>query len=495
MLKVMTQFTPLQDRPGERAAKPGGQSIRCLSPLFLVSLLLTACGTSPVTQDRQQGQAAGKTVNNANNNAVNSTGVEGRAAVRLSDLVASPDVATGPDATASPDVNVGSAATAGKSASLPAATSSQSAETAVKADQTLVKRFENAIARDFLDQAKKLLSIEGALPRVKLKQLFDEFSKDVDQELLTAYNYRQWELLGFLLEAETLRRSKTDLAGTLTRLTSLQPDLPTLQAGLDKELDRLGQLIGKERGGNPSHPADTVTGRQEYLDRLAETLHTLSQFRVGNINPFVLQELAINGDETVAGLFRYLPDDQTLTVGLAEVSHLPYFELPALAAFYGFPGLHTLHASAADTEVQQFFALPGYTRGWALYITAWLGENYEVDGSLQSVRQDILYWVRFQLALAKADLMLAQGKWQSSDAWLFLADFRRYGNDRVNLALRVIESAPGLHLAIYAGYQRFQQLNGQCVENADCNLDQLHQRIVILGPLTFRLLEANLGKL
>ena len=364
----------------------------------------------------------------------------------------------------------------------------------------LMKRMENAIAGEFLTKAEKLLAVEGAIPMVKLKRIFEQFSQDVNQEQLTAYNYRQWELLGYLLEAETLRRNQTDFAGTITRLTSLQPSLPSLEAAIQAEIDRLGQL-GSKKGGRAqtprtTHPPNTVAGRQDYLDRLAETLFQGSTRWSGKISPYAMQEMALNGTEGANALFSYQQGKQELTIDLAKVSYLPYFELPALAAFYGFPGLHTLHASAADTEVQQFFHLPGYTRGWALYITAWLAEHHSAGNSnsrqAAQVQADMIYWVRFQLAKAKADLKLGLKEWKRSDAWLFLGDYRRYGNDRLNLALQEIEDAPGHHLATFVGYQRFQQLTRQCAARANCDLDQLHQRIVILGPLTFRLLEGNL---
>lgn len=362
---------------------------------------------------------------------------------------------------------------------------------------SLAQRMESAIAAELLSQARTLLQLEGNMPLAKLGMLFERLTRDVNLELVSPATRRQWQLLGHIVAAEKARRNETSFTARLERLTSLQPDLALLERQILAELDRIDRLIAAEppatdagHSGNTalekSVPENSVGGRQAYMDKVSDAL-LQGQFRWhDSLTEYGESDLSINGVENDGATFKYNTIDRELVINLADVSRLPYFELPGLSAYYGFPGIHTLYAAASGAPVQPFLDLPGYSLGWALHITGHLAGRDEENAT------GLRRFVRLRISLALADLKLNAGEWDQEEALSFLSANRSYRKERLAASIAEIAASPGHYLAAFTGFQRFGELIDMCLAKADCNPTALHQQIVSLGPVTFEMLAAEL---
>ncbi len=356
-------------------------------------------------------------------------------------------------------------------------------------------RMENAIASTLLADAVALLSVEGAMPLVKLTQLHTQLNEDVNDSLLTDSNRRARQILGFILENEQARRNENHFGQTVERLTHLNLTALDLTTSIEARLAELDTVLSAaDPGDTGSYPADTHDGRQTYMDTLSDAF-IQGQFRwYDSLTRYDESTFSIAGleDDSVSYLFDYEPATGELNINLTDTRTLPYFELDGLTAFYGFPGLHSLHAGVDEGSVQQFLHLPGYTLGWALYITGFIAEA--LAGEDSDIQAYMFTFLRLQVSLAMADLNVHTGVWQPKQALEYLKQNRGYSEARLKLHLREIQSRPGYYLAAYAGSTRMDEIAVICESKPGCTRDRLHQAIVALGPVPFVLLEKRVSE-
>lgn len=356
---------------------------------------------------------------------------------------------------------------------------------------SLARRMEDAIALKLLSRAKDLFLVEGRMPLTKLKQLNEQLGRDVNPALTSRSTRRQIQLLNHIIRAQVQGRNATSFEDRLARLTSVETDTLLLEGRILAEIDRLDRLTeGKSAPGEAAYPENSVKGRQTYLDRVSDAL-VRGRFRWrDSLASYRGSALSIRGivDDNTQAMFNYDAPASELVINLADVSRLPGFELPGLAAYYGFPGIHALHAGAFDTPVQRFLDLPGYSRGWALYITTYLA------GQDEEIASDIRRFVRLQVSLALSDLKLGKGEWSPSEALAFLAGNPAYPESRLAISIKEVIRSPGHYLAAFVGLQRFRQVTHLCLEKAGCTVERLHQQVINLGPVTFRMLEETIGQ-
>lgn len=371
-------------------------------------------------------------------------------------------------------------------------------------------QFETAIAEAIFQEIRNdfgQLQPASRLPylREKLVQL----NRSVNFDLVNPRTRREREILTYLLAAAEASEQDSFLL-TVRRRSSLTWTLDEFRDRILQELDRLDQVIaalslqktGDESPVQPfdlvqhmqrvrlqvSYPEDSVRGRQDYLDQLADHMVVAQLKWYDTLQTYEPPEISLEGFEDNNALLVFDYHSPVLAINLADVSTLPLFETEPLAIYYGFPGLHALVTATRPGSIQNLLDLPGFRHGWAAYVADYTGTR-DGDAPLNH-----LYHTRLLAAAALADFYLHTGEWHTEDAIRYLQDTTPYGRSRLTGLVAQIRSDPGYYLAVQAGKLKFVELHDTCIANNEqCSTAAFHQAIVESGQMPFRLLRSLLN--
>ena len=362
--------------------------------------------------------------------------------------------------------------------------------------------FENAIARrilsDILEELPALTPGQRTQFLLSKKQLFEASVNPA----LTGNRIRfEKQLLDHLYRQSDLARHGAGYLPTLQAKTSLDWSLSDYERLVRQELNRIDQRIAElsqdshdnfdlarhmeQQRNQARYFPDSVEGRQQYLDSLADAMLTAQLDWHDTFEQYKESELAIYGEEDMDQMFRYSSDG--LTINLGEIRSLPEFELKPLAAFYGFPGMGSFTPPDPDSLLQ-FVRLPAYTLGWGAYIVDAIGTR-DTDRNIE-----YLYFSRMLAALALADLRLNTGNWTRALALEALYQTLPYSKERLTMMLNEVQADPGQHAAALAGKVMFVRFHERCLAEGRGDACQAvyNQRIVDWGPLPFDMLRQRL---
>ncbi len=410
-----------------------------------------------------------------------------------------------------------------------------------KTDRATARQFEIAIAEAIIqDILRDYPALEESHRADYLHQKFAQLQRSVNFQLVNAATRRQRDLLAWLLAREEKKSDEPPgYLSKLNRLTSLHWSLPDYEKAVTQDAARLDLAIKQQNPVDASidsdinpainsdinsdinpainsdinsarqavlYPEDTIQGRQDYLDRLAKEM-TNSQFR-WHAAPKVYPKSSIGfagvEDASSSWIFVYEQASGTLRINLSDVRSLPWFELPSVAIYYGFPGLHSLHdatlsGASLQKHLQQLLHLPGLSLGWAAYIAEFLitGESGGEQSRDPAVLLEHLYFQRLLTGLALVDLRLhasEKAQWTDQEALAYLLQTTPYGASRLGTMVREVRSRPGDYLAALAGKKTFTDLHNTCLQKSpECEITGLHQTIISIGTVPFELLYDTLG--
>lgn len=363
------------------------------------------------------------------------------------------------------------------------------------------RQFENAIAR------KIFSSVKADLPGIPTRERpgylagqIRQIEAAVDLSLLTSSTRLEYDLLLYL-STHPPGSPAADFPATIRQLTSLDDSLEKHERRLNEELSRLDQTIGVLAAKNPvafdlpahmqqvrertAYPADTFEGRQTWLDALSRTMFEMQIDWHSLLQTYPQSALEVSGTENSRQTLAYRRG--LLRVDLTRVTDLPLFELRALAAYYGYPGLQSLVKTGSKTQgLQAFLYLPAYSLGWAAYITEYIATR-ETRHTL-----DYLYFLKTLAALAMVDLKLGQDKWTADEALDYLVTSTPYSRNRLRLWMENLLENPGVYLAGTMGKLEFVRIHQRCmVTQGRCDA-AFHQKIVDLEPIPFEVLKTRL---
>ena len=224
-----------------------------------------------------------------------------------------------------------------------------------KADRPVIRRLETAIANTILqDAARAYPTLQGSSRVSHLSRKFEQLQSSVDFNLVAPAIRRERDILAYLIASEESRlRNPDDFLARLHRLTSLNWSLADYEGAVTSEMNRLNEMLRQHKASHQgieafrnslTYPEDTTTGRQLYLDQLADAMHQSQLLWYDVLNVYSTSGIGFEGIEhdAEAGVFAYNPATGTLRINLSEVRNLPLFEVQSLALYYGFPGLHSL---------------------------------------------------------------------------------------------------------------------------------------------------------
>ncbi len=216
-----------------------------------------------------------------------------------------------------------------------------------------VTAFENQLAESLI--ASVLLEAQQSHPAKRLKVLQQgarQLNSDVDFGSLRPDHFRAAMLLTYV--------GKDEPAATVDVRARIPPLVPTSDNW---------KSIGDTQQG--SHPPDSFAGRQHYLDQLASTLVSAESLLALTTSHNNYPDLSFSGvEDPTSPVFRYSSGE--LQINLARTQLLPYWEIPTVALFYGFPGHHTVNGIRVPEAFRFVMNLPRthdsmYQLGWSLY--------------------------------------------------------------------------------------------------------------------------------
>ncbi len=423
-------------------------------------------------------------------------------------------------------------------------------------DRATVRQLETAIAETIIQGILHDYPTLKASQRLDyLHQKYTQLQRSVNFQRVNATIRRQRDILAWLLaQEEENAHAPPNYLSRLNRLTSLHWSLADYKKAVTEDAARLEQAITdwQHRAGaraktatntiaktttntatqpRLSYPEDGREGRQDYLDRLVEAM-TDSPFR-GQQTPEVYPQSAIGlegiEDRSSPWIFVYESATGTLLINLAEVKNLPWFELPSVALYYGFPGLHALQDDTQDAprlqkSLQRLIPLPGVSLGWAAYIAEFLilGETDKAPPREPRAVLHHLYFQQLLTGLALVDFQLHQegaSAWTIDEALTYLSQHTVYESSRLESMVQEVRAKPGMYLAALGGKQAFADLQKRWLQKrwlqqlelqkpelpqpelpqlcsqqpAECDLKGLHQTIIGMGAVPFALLHDTLG--
>jgi uncharacterized protein (DUF885 family) len=369
------------------------------------------------------------------------------------------------------------------------------------ADASVTRQFESAIANKILsDVRNELGEMTGAMRNRFLDKKLRQFENSVDMSQINQGIMQEYELLQFL--ASQPQASAQEFSYRMKALTTLPWTIAEYESQVLGELDRINQTITalaapdlrngfslqnhlQEVRRSAQYPSDSFEGRQRYLDQVAEAMFDAQVEWHGILADYQASGLGITGTEDPGASFVY--DDNGLTINLNLISALPDFEIKCIAAYYGFPGAHSISATASQEPLQSLLRMPAYTFGWAGYILDYIGTR-DIANTL-----DYLYFNQLMTALAVTDLGIHTGSWTRLEASNYLTKSTAYTSARIEQMLDQLTTNPGFYLAGVAGKLKLIELQSDCLNKPGRDCDQaFHQQIVDLGPLPFELLERRL---
>ena len=420
------------------------------------------------------------------------------------------------------------------------ASTSTNASTSVamnSTDRATVRQLETAIAETIIQGILHDYPTLKASQRLDyLHQKYTQLQRSVNFQRVNATIRRQRDILAWLLaQEEENAYAPPNYLSRLNRLTSLHWSLADYKKAVTEDAARLEQAITdwQHRAGaraktatntttntatqpRLSYPEDGREGRQDYLDRLVEAM-TDSPFH-GQQTPEVYPQSAIGlegiEDRSSPWIFVYESATGTLLINLAEVKNLPWFELPSVALYYGFPGLHALQDDTQDAprlqkSLQRLIPLPGVSLGWAAYIAEFLilGETDKAPPREPRAVLHHLYFQQLLTGLALVDFQLHQegaSIWTIDEALAYLSQHTVYESSRLESMVQEVRAKPGLYLAALGGKQAFADLQKRWLQQrelpqlcsqqpTECDLKGLHQTIIGMGAVPFALLYDTLG--
>ena len=404
-------------------------------------------------------------------------------------------------------------------------------------DRATVRQLETAIAETIIQGILRDYPTLKASQRLDyLHQKYTQLQRSVNFQRVNATIRRQRDILAWLLaQEEENAHAPPNYLSRLNRLTSLHWSLADYKKAVTEDAARLEQAITdwQHRAGaraktatntttntatqpRLSYPEDGREGRQDYLDRLVEAM-TDSPFH-GQQTPEVYPQSAIGlegiEDRSSPWIFVYESATGTLLINLAEVKNLPWFELPSVALYYGFPGLHALQDDTQDAprlqkSLQRLIPLPGVSLGWAAYIAEFLilGETDKAPPREPRAVLHHLYFQQLLTGLALVDFQLHQegaSIWTIDEALAYLSQHTVYESSRLESMVQEVRAKPGLYLAALGGKQAFADLQKRWLQQrelpqlcsqqpTECDLKGLHQTIIGMGAVPFALLYDTLG--
>ena len=388
------------------------------------------------------------------------------------------------------------------SPSLPISTSQTDSTPTPAATVSARRQFETAIARRILfDVRKTLPSLDNTERAAYLHDKQEQFDRAVDLNLVSSGIRQEFEILGLLLTSAEADLGDSNYGLQVSRLTSLDWSMENYKKRVMSELDRMDQIIAVLASDSPrtfnleqhykdvrdsaEYPEDSFSGRQDYLDTLYEAMLATQLEWHEVLEHYQPSELGLLGEEDSDTTLEMVADG--LVINLEQVGNLPFFEIPGISVFYGFPGLQAFSGVETADSLKYFLELPAYNYGWAGYILEFVATR-KVYSTLP-----YLYLSKLLAGLALADLQLHTGQWRRSDAVQHLFETTPYSRSRIELMLNSVAQNPGLYLAAISGKIYFSHLQSRCLEKQlDCE-QQFHQSIVELGPLPFSVLEERMG--
>ena len=399
----------------------------------------------------------------------------------------------------------------------------RSPEVTIQPQPTTARKFETAIAQAILSEVRT--SYDNLDPGERLTYLhkkYSQFEKGVNLDRLGQATLRERDIFQYLLASEEAAQVD-DFALNVRRLTSLSWTLQEFESAVVIELERLDKTIAgfatqtdaspgtlsetlsptlpgtpattfqlsehvKRIRAGLTYPEDSFEGRQRYLDLLAGAMVAAQLDWYDTLETYSASDISLEGfeDPLTSKLFSYR--DPVLSINLTEVENLPLFELEAIAIFYGFPGMHSLTSIIQPSSLQNLIELPGYSLGWAAYISNHIGVR-DTDAPLHH-----MYFARLITGLALVDLRMGTATWDTDDAIEYLHATTPYTRSRLALMVDSITEDPGYYLAALAGKTTFVELYDRCMDlDANCSAAGFHQAIVEAGPMPFRILRERLG--
>lgn len=365
-----------------------------------------------------------------------------------------------------------------------------------------VRRFESAIARKLLGEThRELKHLKGSTRVNFLRHQSARFNRSVDRAVLSQQLKTEVEIFDYLVQSEELRWFGTNFFDRLKSMTSLDWPISRYEAEVMAELGRIDQTIAALNARDPlngfslqqhmaevrqtaKYPLDSASGRQTYLDSLADAMLSAQLDWNDIFHDYEPSELGIFGSDDAEYSFRHAGNN--LYINLADVRDLPHFELKSLALFFGFPGLQAFHSSARTESLRNELTLPAYTLGWASFML-----NYVATRDTGETTNH-LYFQKLISSLALADLRTATGEWQLEDAVSFLKTETPYAENRIRLMLNQLDLEPGYYLAGFGGYVYFSDLRDKCLATGNPCEAAFFQQIIESGPVPFHLLERRL---
>ena len=322
-------------------------------------------------------------------------------------------------------------------------------------------RFETAIADKILGEAVNTLPHLPASQRLNyLKRYLGQFESGVDLSRVSNRIKREGALLRFLTEVEATRQEGLDFAANLQQLSTLNRTPNEIEQALQQELRRIDQRLMADKPDSDiqslikvqrraaTYPADTADSKQQYLDDLSTAMLRTQADWHDLLIEYAPSVLAISGHESNQGpTFSY--EARGLAINLGNPQDLPIFEIPCLAAYYGYPGLQAF-STQKQVGIKTLLDLPAYTHGWASYVVDLISEQPEGN--------QCLWFSRLQAVTALADLRFNRGEWTRQTALDYLEQNTPYNQSRLTGIVDEIITEPGRNLALFAGRLFFGNL-------------------------------------
>ena len=367
---------------------------------------------------------------------------------------------------------------------------------------SIVDRFENKLAEKLLHLALKDIQAASKDERFQIVDIHRrKLNQSLDVSKLSANNQRQLRLFEYLWHTEKSNLAKLPYMEKLKLETSLSSDAADFSAQAYEKLSKLHTkirlltetpdqtslkpLFETTRNDIENYLPNTNAGRQKYLDLIVASLVKIER-AMPALYVMRHSEFIVEGVEDPGGnlLFIYDTAVKTLNIDLSDMSQLPLYEIDSVASYYGVPGMHTI-SSIRPLEIQSIISIPGYTGGWAAYITSNLNRLpafQHPDSELTGA-----YFEAMVVSLAIVDIGLHTEHWSVEQATRFAMDSSPYPATRLKKSILAATQMPGIFSAPLLARLQFEKLQEQSnqVLKQDFILSEFHDTVLNPGLLTF----------
>ncbi|MBQ73724.1 MAG: hypothetical protein CMQ20_01725 [Gammaproteobacteria bacterium] len=394
-------------------------------------------------------------------------------------------------------------------------TQTQTAQQSVRT-MGITERFENKLAEKLLHLAFQEISNNGASNKFAIIDIHHrKLHQSIEVTKLSASNQLHLRLLDYLWESERSRvhisesGAPVSYAEKLRLETSLYPDLEDFTALAYEKLSSvhadirllsqpdqqtpIATYFRTRREDHENALSNTNAGRQRYLDLLVDSLLTIEKFAPslvgGDLIGLESEEFTVEGVEKSPGrIFSYRTDNKMLSIDLGDMSLLPLYETESLAIYYGMPGMYAI-SSRPLLEIQSLISIPGYSEGWAAYITANLGHlpAFQHPDTVLSH----LYFEAMTISLAIADILIHTENWSDDQAMEFVTASSPYPLKRLQRSVEFARKKPCAFSAPLLARLQLEKLQEQSrqILKQNFDLNEFHHAVLKPGPLPFIELE------